>query len=170
MYIRWIGAAIILAAGGGFGLYFVREHRTEERALEELIRVLDLLISEIKFRLTPLPQLCAIAARQGKGPVKKVFQALEAEVSAQIRPDGADCMDAALEQAGLVPRNAYRNLKILGQTLGRFDADGQVRGLEAVKELCYRDLCSLQANRDVRLRSYQTLGICAGVALVIVLI
>ena len=170
MYIRWIGAALILAAGGGFGLFLVHDHRKEEWALEELIRVLDLIISEIQFRMTPLPQLCAMAANQGKGAIKHVFSALEAETLLQTQPDGAACMNHALERVGMIPRHTYRNLKMLGQTLGRFDAEGQLRGMEAVKTMCIRDLKALQDNRDIRMRNYQTLGICAGIALVIVLI
>lgn len=170
MYIRWIGAGMILVAGTGFGLYFVREHRNEERALEELIRVLDLMISEIQFRLTPLPQLCAIVSQNAKWEIGRVFTALEKALITQTQPDGAACMDHALEEAGVISRSVYRNLKVLGQTLGRFDADGQINGFSAAKELCQRDLAALQKDQDVRLRTYQTLGICAGIALVIVLI
>jgi stage III sporulation protein AB len=79
-------------------------------------------------------------------------------------------MDAALECAGTIPRHAYRNLKILGKTLGQFDADGQVRSLESVKVLCQRDLAFLQQDRENHLRSYRTLGLCAGIVLVIILI
>ena len=62
------------------------------------------------------------------------------------------------------------NLQLLGKTLGRFDLQGQLSGIASVKQLCKRDLDGLQNNQELRLRSYRTLGICAGVALVILFI
>ena len=69
-----------------------------------------------------------------------------------------------------MPEAAKRNLLLLGKTLGRFDLTGQLSGIESVIQLCRRDLDGLLSNQDVRLRSYRTLGICAGIALVILFI
>jgi hypothetical protein len=54
--------------------------------------------------------------------------------------------------------------------MGKFDIDGQINGLEAVRSLCRRMLDELTSGREVRLRNYQTLGLCAGAALVILFI
>ena len=67
-------------------------------------------------------------------------------------------------------RSLRRPLRLLGQTLGRFDLPGQLKGIKAVQESCRRELARLERNRDARLRSYQTLGLCAGAALVILLV
>jgi hypothetical protein len=58
---------------------------------------------------------------------------------------------------------------LLGETLGRFDLQGQLRGLEAVKKNAEFELEQLRSNQDVRLRNYRTFSICAGAALVILL-
>ena len=42
--------------------------------------------------------------------------------------------------------------------------------MEAVLQLCKRELDGLYLNRDARLRSYTTLGLCGGIALVILFI
>ena len=55
----------------------------------------------------------------------------------------------------------------LGASLGRFDLQGQLQGIESVRAQCRKDLAELEDNRDQRLRSYQTLGLCAGCALAI---
>ena len=58
----------------------------------------------------------------------------------------------------------------MGSSLGRFDLDGQLLGLEAVRVYCQEQLSEMSKDRDVRLRSYQTLGLCAGAALAILFV
>jgi len=67
------------------------------------------------------------------------------------------------------PQTAY-HLDLLGSSLGRFDLKGQLSGLESVRNTCRKTLEEMNRNRDNRLRSYQTLGLCCGAALVILFI
>ena len=83
------------------------------------------------------------------------------------RPDAASCMTAALKRSHELPRRIRGIMKQLGHTLGRFDLPGQKQGLEEVKEACRMELEALGKNRETRLRSYGTLGLCAGAALAI---
>ena len=55
----------------------------------------------------------------------------------------------------------------LGESLGRFDLPGQLRGLEAIRRETEQTLQEVHAQRENRLRSYQTLGLCAGASLAI---
>jgi hypothetical protein len=57
----------------------------------------------------------------------------------------------------------------LGRTLGHFDLDGQIQGIEAVRQEAVASLDKLTKDKEARLRSYQTLGLCAGAALAILL-
>jgi hypothetical protein len=79
-------------------------------------------------------------------------------------------MASSITKVEKLPEAVKRNLLLLGKTLGRFDLPGQLSGIASVMQLCRRDLDGLLCNQDVRLRSYRTLGICAGVALVILFI
>ena len=58
----------------------------------------------------------------------------------------------------------------LGDHLGRFDLQGQINGLEHCREHCVSKLKLLSDNKEKRLRSYQTLGLCAGAAIAILLV
>ena len=79
-------------------------------------------------------------------------------------------MRGAMEQCHDLPACLRRPLRQLGQTLGCFDLAGQIQGLKSVQDVCRRELARLEHNRDARLRSYQTLGLCAGTALVILFV
>lgn len=170
MSFKLIGAVLIIAVCGGFGYSMVSNHKREERALQQMIGALDYMQCELQYRLTPLPDLCRQAARQTSGCVQTLLTRLAIELEDQISPDAAHCMTAALAAAAPMPKRCEDAAVNLGKTLGRFDVEGQIRGMEAVRQFCRRNLQELANGRDSRLRSYQTLGICAGAALVILFI
>lgn len=167
MSSKWIGAVLVVFSCGGFGFRIAGSYRRNERLLRQLLNVLDTMESELRYRLTPLTELSRMAARDTGGVLRDVFLNLIRELDWQSEPDAQSCMRAAMDRCHDLPASVRRPLRQLGQTLGRFDLAGQLQGLSAVKETCRRELAHLERNRDVRLRSYQTLGLCAGAALAI---
>ena len=145
-------------------------HRREESALRQLVNALDFMECELQYRMTPLPELCRLAGRENSGSIRNVLLELARELDEQIAPDVFSCMKAALSAAQDIPDSSARALEHLGQTLGRFDLAGQLKGLEAVRSDCRRILAEMSQNKEQRLRSYQTLGFCAGAALAILLV
>lgn len=167
MNVKIIGAALIIAGCGGVGFSMAAAHRREEKSLRQLIRALDFMGCELQYRLTPLPELCRCAAAESGGAVSHLLANLATELEAQVAPDAASCMNAALSKTKGLPQRTRKNLMLLGSSLGQFDLQGQLTGLEAARKQCRRELDELSRDRDVRLRSYQTLGLCAGSALAI---
>ena len=167
MNAKLIGAALIIAGCGGVGFSMAASHRREEKALRQLIRALDYMGCELQYRLTPLPELCRYAASESGGAVSQVLVQLASELEAQVAPDAGSCMNAVLSKTSGLPPRTRKNFQLLGVSLGQFDLQGQLTGLEAARKQCRRELDELSKNRDVRLRSYQTLGLCAGSALAI---
>lgn len=170
MNFKWIGAVLIIMGCGGFGLRIAAMHRREEATLRRLVSALDLMECELQYHLTPLPELCQLAAKESRGCVRSVLLILSEELESQIAPDVESCMRSALSRVQDMPTGTRRALSELGTTLGRFDLAGQLKGLEAVRSECRRELERMTVNKDVRLRSYQTLGFCAGAAVAILLI
>lgn len=167
MDIKWIGAVLVMAGCGGFGFSIAAACRREERILRQLLEVIAYMESSLQYQLTPLPQLCRTAAHCVSGPVKTLFQVLARELEAQIAPDAPCCMSAALAQLPDLPSSCRKVCVQLGKTLGQFDLPGQLKGLEASEESCRNMLASMGQGREQRLRSYQTLALCAGAALTI---
>ena len=170
MNYRIIGAILVVAASSAVGFRIAAGHRRETKVLLQLIRGLEFMECELEYRLTSLPELCRITAMQLEEPLRAFFISLEKELQRQISADAYCCMNAAVQTAEQLPESMKCNLQLLGKTLGRFDLQGQLSGIASVKQLCKRDLDGLQNNQELRLRSYRTLGICAGVALVILFI
>ncbi len=170
MTVKVIGAVLVIVACGGYGFSLAGRCRREEALLVRLLQILVWMESELEYHLTPLPQLCRDISEQCQGSLKRVFSGLATELENQISPDAACCMEAALAKVRDLPLSVHNLLSALGRGLGRFDLSGQIRELEAVHLQCAGQLEAFRGNRDQRIRSYQTLGICAGIALVILFI
>lgn len=145
-------------------------YKKEVRALYSLIGALEYIRSELSYRMTPLPDLFYKVSEVTDGCVGKIFRELSGEMERQISPNAACCMEVLLQRRRDIPAQAVQALKELGRSLGKFDLEGQVRELSAVRERCVRQLEKLSDQKEDRIRQYQTLGLCAGAALSILLI
>ena len=170
MIYKWIGAILILCGCGGCGFSMAAMEVREEKGLRRMISALDYMTCELQYRLTPLPELCRLTGSDIGGSVGAAFIKLGEELEAQVSPDVHSCMAAVLAENSWLPKSVLQAFSELGQTLGRFDLTGQLMGLEAVRAGCRNRLGELTGNKTQRLRSYQTLGLCAGAALAILLL
>jgi len=170
MDYKWIGAILIITGCSGCGFAIAAGKRREEKLLHQLIGILHFMESDLQYRLTPLPELCRLAAEETRGILHTVFMNLSRELSWQKLPDAGSCMYAAIQRTGEIPSSVRRPLVQLGHTLGRFDLPGQIQGIQAVQKRCGESIERIAENREERLRSYKTLGVCAGAALAIILL
>ena len=168
--MRLIGAMVVFLCGGYFGFSMVASHKKEEKSLRQIVTAINYMQCEIQYRLTPLPQLLGQASKQINAVAGSVLEMLATELENQISPDVSCCMEAVLRRQMEIHGRTREVLSVLGQCLGRFDLQGQLKELGSVEALCRRYLSELENNRDARLRSYQTLGLCAGAAIAILLL
>ena len=167
---KLIGAVLVIVGCGGFGFLIAAGVKREERHLRELLEAMEFMTSELKYRMTSLPDLIYKASTYTSGVLWQVFSALDRELTTQIAPNAEACLKAAMEKTEGVPVLTGKVLRMLGRSLGKFDLAGQISGINFVKEACRENLERLAKDRKERLRSYRTLGVCAGIALAILLL
>lgn len=138
--------------------------------LRQFVRALDYMECELQYRSPSLPALCHQTAQNSSGKIKVLFDNLAEEMESQIAPNVECCMAAALQKTGELPKLMIAFCRSLGHSLGKFDLNGQLKGLEGIRQECRYKLTQLQTNHESRIRSYQTLGLCAGAALAILFI
>ena len=170
MIPKILGASLIITVCGGAGIVMAWSYQKKERMLLQLIHALGAMASDLQYQLTPLPELMRLGAAQTSGMLERIFSQAAGKMEGQAAPDAAGCLCLAMEKEEDLPPVIREKLALLGKGLGRYDLHGQLSAMEAVAQLCKRDLEGLQFNRDARLRSYTTLGFCGGVALVILFI
>lgn len=170
MYLKLTGVILIIIACGGYGISMAVTHRREVRALHQLADAMELMIRELEYRLTPLPELCRVGAEKCGGSLREMMLTLAKNLDEQVSPDVEVCTTLALKATVGLPRYVTAVLLSLGQTLGRFDLPGQLTSLERCRTSCMEQLEILEHHQTQRLRSYQTLGFCTGAALAIILL
>ena len=160
---------MLVSGCGSFGFLLGANYRREMRMLKNLLSSLREMEWELKYRLTPLPELCGIAAAASGGKIGELSLELNDALETGACSEISGCMNGLLQTMD-IPRRTEKCLKNLGNSLGRYDLEGQLQGLQAVKAECCGFLEELEAHRTERVRSYQTLGLCAGAALVILFV
>ncbi len=170
MSLRWIGAICVLVGCGGAGFFFASRQVRLEKLLRQFLGVLEYMHSDLSYRRSSLPDLCRSAASQGRGEIFELFRLAADELEGQISPDAEHCLKAAAGKVSQLPEEIYRIIAQFGKSLGCFDASGQLKMLEKTQLMCNSLLRECMNNKDARIRSYKTLGICAGAAIVILFI
>lgn len=170
MIARWIGAVFVVLGCGGVGFTMASRCRKEIRALSELMTALQIMHSELSCRMLPLPELFSRASEGTDGCVKLILRQLGEEMERQVSPDAFCCMQVVLNRNRDLPDSVREVFQALGRSMGNFDLDGQLRQMEAVQADCKRILDIRNEQKEDRIRQYQTLGICAGAALAILLL
>ena len=165
--IRLIGACCIVTGCGGFGFTMAAANRREEAELVRLITALEYMSCELSYRMTPLAALCRAAANGGL--VGRFLTDLASELERGTAPDVQVCVRRVLERLQ-PPKLLRRHLSELGVTLGRFDLPGQLRGLEGAIRSAGDDLRRFREGSEGRRRSWQTLALCAGAGIAILLV
>ena len=170
MNYRVIGAACIIAACGVWGGVAAGQYTQKISLLRQMRTLMDYFECELRYRNLPLPQLIRQASEQVTGKLRMVLLCLSEELDAQVRPNAQCCMMAALQQCREIPMPVYQILMNLGTSLGKYDTQGQLIGVEAARAECVKALDTLERDCQTRVRSLKTLGLCAGAAIVILFI
>lgn len=168
--IRWLGVICILGSCGYVGFSMAGRCLGEIRSLEMLDRSLELMICQMEYRLTDIPELCDILSSACSGPVRKVFLELGKEVQKRDTPNAAVAMALAIERTPELPPACGEILQSLSTGLGKMDLAGELRDLEYARSQVKQNLEARRAGREGRVKSYRVLGLCGGAALAILLL
>lgn len=165
---RILGVSLVIVGCSTFGFKLATDLHRQIKLLRELIDILNYMECDLNYRLTPLPELCRVSVKESK-LLKETFRHFADEMDSQISTDTSSCMKAAIAKSADLSDSIELLLMELGCSLGNFDLDGQLRGIDAIRQKCVKQLQELEKDKDVRIRNYRTLGICLGATLAILL-
>ena len=166
-------ALVVVGDGNGtVGFGFARAVTLQCAQLEGLLWALDTMQSEMSARLTPLAQLFSGLSACRQKDVAAFFAEAGRALSAQPYCTVPVCFKRGFQQAkGFRPGDeSVQALYGLSLNLGRFDLESQLAAIERTKESVTAALLALQGQKRARCRSYETIGICAGLALAVMLL
>ena len=170
MTVKIAGAILILLAGGGFG-FCISAHRNRDiRLLKDIMRALVYMECELRYKLTPLPELFQKTSSVTTGPIGKLLQQIASTMEEQSAADIQAIVERVLVRNPDLPDSCRSAMLQLGKTLGCFSMEGQATELKALQDHCSQTLDQKTKERDKYVRCYETLGLCCGAALVIILL
>lgn len=170
--LRFLGAALIVAACTGLGLEKAGRLRARTAALTAVLTVLTLLRGEIAERRTPMPEIAERLAREAPEPCRGWFRRLEEDMGRLEDGGFAGVWRRSLEETTSLPlgKAERESLCLLGLSLGRFDAPEQAAAIDrCIRETEeFRRQAAETAQAQGRL--FAGLGIAGGLLLAIVLL
>lgn len=169
MNFKIIGAVLIISGCICVGHILISSHKKTVLQMQQLISAFAFMECELSYRASSLPELLRGVPIE-KGVLKRYFSALANELEGQISPDVSCCVEAALTQVQDLPELVQVGIKYFGRNAGCFDAEGQIKEIISVKERCISLLAEYTNNQEIRLRNYRVLTLCAGAAVVILLL
>lgn len=173
MLLTLLGAAFTIGVPTWFGFQIADRYRRRPTELRALQTALAVLVTEVEYGATPLPQALRSAARAA-GPA---LGRLLAETAAGIEAGGGITPGEALNAALLVhlPATSLRPadgevLQALAAVLGSSGRQDQVRHLKLALERLAGAEAAASEERSRYERMYRYVGLLSGLALVLILI
>lgn len=169
--IRLLGAMLIICAAGYVGVSQAMLLRQRARVLAGLQTTVDLMKNEISGHLTPLPEVCKLASLAAPGPLSDFFARLSQDLLDPEAGTVQQLIRRNLDRYDLLLRSPERQTLLdLGAALGRYDVEGQLRALDLAGTRLEGFAKQAQAEQKERSKACGVLGVCAGLALVILLV
>ena len=153
--LKIMGWSLILVGGLGFGDAAARELGKRVAQLEELQRLLLILQGEIRCVRLTLPAVCELLAKDAKAPFQQFFWKVSEDLGKRTGQTAGEIWS--------------RNLKEIGQLLGRMDMPMQLSAIQFYQEKIMLSLAEAKAAADSRQKLYRYLGALGGAALVLVI-
>lgn len=170
--MKLAGVVFIIASAGSVGWQLAAALKSRCRLLRQLLAAMQILKNEISVCATPLPQAFALMAVSAAGPVERVFSAMARELERQRWLTVPAAMDRALENEKELRREPEicQALRLLAAELGKYDRQTQVQSISLTISRLEELLAGAEQERTARTRTYELLGLCAGISIAILLL
>lgn len=175
MWLKYLGAALILLSAPGLGMYLAGQWKERLRQLEKLRQMIYFLKGEITYSHAPLAEALERVGRRSGGPLGDMFIRAAKRICTQegesLQEIWSHETDAMARDTVNLPltKGDLEQLSSLGEHLGYLDVDMQERTLLLYLEQLDLSIKYLQAHRQEKCRLYTSLGVMGGIFLVIVM-
>lgn len=165
--IKLIGGIFIILGAGSFGLSGTLCFYSQLRTVREFSAAMEILRCEMNYTLAPLTKLCKTVAGRTRGACSFFFASFGKLLDEGIPRSIAARRLLSDEKTYRLPGEAQIALLELFESLGAYELEGEnqllqmtVLRLKAAEE-------HLEQEKKPLAKSYASLGLCTGLALVI---
>lgn len=166
------GSIMIVLSAGYFGFRHAGSVRRRCDLIGQLLLALRLLKSELSTYGTPLAQAFGVLAAATGGDAAAYFSLAAKEMNSKrwITPDRA--LWLAEGQLKDIPEQDPVRLVLrdLGVGLGRYELESQLNSIANAEARMEQLRTEAETEKGIRCKTYRMIGICAGLALAILLV
>lgn len=167
--MRLLGAVLILAATGSVGFHMAAGLGRQAVLLRQFCTALEVMHGEVQYNQTRLPQLCRVVSQHCSGAAENLFGEIAAGLERDLESSAAAIFQQTMERCP-APAEAVQIWYSLAQTFGRYDPQRQGEAIAGARQrmelLCRR----AEELRKGRCRQFRLFGVCAGAAIVLLLL
>lgn len=163
--IKLVGACLVIFSFGVLGTILGKNMMKHREELQQLQFGLQTLETEIMYAATPLPQALKIAAKQTKGAVGEIFDAVAKELNNGQGQTAGEAWSKALEKMRpylMLTEGELSFLDQFGQGLGSSDREDQLKRLTSIKMQLAAQEKTAERERSQFQKVWQTLGWACG--------
>lgn len=162
------GILFILLSAASVGLRISAALKKRCKDVSRFLSSLSVLEYEISFLRTPLPQAFEKASQIAVGDLQSVYRSVSQQMKNSRWLSPRSAVENSLNE---FPNELFGEILLeLSDMIGKYDLQAQLNGIETAKLQTSELLSGLEQERSLRSKTYKTLSICAGLALVILLL
>lgn len=166
--VKYIILLLIFFSSTAIGILLSKKYVNRANELKEMRNALNMFKTKIKYTYEPIPNIFKEISKNLTTSVSNIFKIANEKM--KIETAGQAWNDAIEECNTNLSREDLNILKGLGKLLGKTDVEGQLSEIELTSSFIDTQIEKSETERAKNEKLYKTLGIVAGLAIVIVLI
>lgn len=167
--LKLIGVLFVVLGSTGAGAAMALGARRTLETARQLRAALERMKNEIACNRTALPELMELLSQDG-GPLAVLFGMIAEQLRLRQEASVYAIVRKSLAAAPPLPGEVGRILLDLSPGLGQYDVQCQLYSLDLAAGQAQTMVERCQSEQKGRVKSYYTLGVCAGLALAIMLL
>lgn len=171
--IKMLGLICIIVGGSGIGYSMSQQVSRRYTELQNLQRMAAMLVGEITYGNTPLPEALSSIGRRLEGPVADFLDKLSKNLLEQPHESLAVLFEQRMREClgkSQLQEKDLETLARMGSFLGYLDRDMQLRTLKLYQSELEREMEDTYKSMPGKKKLYQCIGIMGGLFLVILLL
>lgn len=171
--LKIIGVILVMMGSVGYGMRLYLDLKDGIWHINSFIRLLEAVISEVSYRNLSLPECLRMQAEHAKEPYKTIYKKVYLSYEEGGRSDLATYFRSGLSE-GLaeVPLTVAEKEIVEGlfEEMPIYDPEMQIKLLSGKKQQLERMLLKRENELAEKKKLYTTLGVMAGLILILILI
>lgn len=173
MWLKLLGGVMVVIVGTSIGFTLANRCCERPRQIRQIISCLASLKSYINYVSVPLPEALTSCVNGTSGAVAELF----CKMAAILRDNGwmtpQEAIQCAIKETQgklVLDKPELEVLEVLGANLGSTSRDEQRNYLEMIQDQLAKIEQDAMKLRDQNSKMYRYLGVCGGLAVVILLV